>query len=88
MEKGLDVLEKCLKIAASIRKGNKVPPEDLEYLQNNDPAGYALAMAQRHVKKNPEEVESVLDEEDRNGGSTERTGGGESSAPEVSASAE
>lgn len=78
LKEGLDVLDKCLKIAASIRRGDKVPPEDLEYLQNNDPAGYVMALAQRHEKKNPEEVESVLDKE----GGEEQSGG---EAPAVSA---
>ena len=84
LKKALDVLDKCLKIAASVRKGDKVPLEDLEYLQDNDPAGFALALAMRKEKKNPEEVESVLDEEDRNG-AVQESGGGES--PQVSPSA-
>ncbi len=68
MGKKLKVMSKCQKIAASIMKGDRVPPEDLEYLMNNDPDGYKLAMAMRRHKKDPEDCESVLDEEDRNGG--------------------
>lgn len=75
LKEGLDVLEKCLKIASSVRKGDKVPPEDLEYLQDNDPAGYLMALAQRREKEHPEECESVLDEEDRDGGAAEASGG-------------
>ncbi|MDE6261503.1 MAG: hypothetical protein K2M42_11735 [Oscillospiraceae bacterium] len=87
LEKALDVQDKCLKIAASIMKGNRVPPEDLEYLMNNDPEGYKLAMALRRENPDPEDEKSVLDDEDKNGGRTDRAGdSGEShqvSAPEA-----
>lgn len=76
LEKGLDVLDKCQKIAASIMKGNRVPPEDLEYLMNNDPDGYKLAMAMRRENPDPEDEESVLTDEDKNG-SAQRSGGSE-----------
>ena len=67
LNKGLKVLNKCQKIAASIMKGNRVPPEDLEYLMNND----------------PEDEKSVLDDEDRNGGAREAGGGEGREAPSV-----
>ena len=69
MEKKLKVMNKCQKIAASIMRGNRVPPEDLAYLMNNDPEGYKLAMAMRRENPDPEDCESVLDEEDRAGAS-------------------
>ena len=88
LDKALKVLSKCQKIAASIMKGNRVPPEDLRYLMENDPEGYKLAMAMRRQNPDPEDEKSVLDEEDKNGGSTERSGdSGEApgvSAPEAS----
>ena len=74
MEKKLKVMNKCQKIAASIMRGGRVPPEDMAYLMNNDPEGYKLAMAMRRPKKDPERVESVLDEEDRRGDSNETVG--------------
>lgn len=83
MEKQLKAQEKCQKIAARIMRGDRVPPEDLEYLMNNDPEGYKLAMAMRRIKKDPEDCESVLDEEDRNGG-RESEGSPEAAAPEAS----
>lgn len=84
----LDVLEKCQKIAASIIKGNNVPPKDLQYLMNNDPDGYKLAMAMRRQNPDPEDEKSVLDDEDKNGGSVAESGdGGESAAPSVEAPA-
>lgn len=76
MEDELDILNKCQKIAASIMKGNRVPPEDLRYLMEHDQAGYKLAMAMRRHNPDPEDEESVLDDEDRNGAS-EGSGGGE-----------
>lgn len=65
MEKKLKVMNKCQKIAASIMRGDRVPPEDMAYLMNNDPEGYKLAMAMRRENPDPEDCESVLDEEDR-----------------------
>lgn len=88
LEKALDVQEKCLKIAASIMKGNRVPPEDLEYLMNNDPEGYKLAMAMRRENPDPEDEKSVLDDEDKNGSSADRadSGGETPSVSETEAS--
>ena len=83
MEKQLKAQEKCQKIAARIMRGDRVPPEDLEYLMNNDPEGYKRAMAMRRIKKDPEDCESVLDEEDRNGGA-ESEAAPEAAAPEAS----
>ncbi len=83
MEDELDILNKCNKIAASIMKGNRVPPEDLRYLMEHDQAGYKLAMAMRRHNPDPKDEESVLDEEDRNGQRNEASGGGE--APSVEA---
>lgn len=84
LSKGLKVLEACRKIAASIMKGDNVPPEDLKYLMENDPEGFKMAMAMRRPKEDPEDVESVLDDEDRNGGSTEGSGdSGEAPAVEA-----
>ena len=85
LSQGLKVLELCRKIAASIMKGDKVPPEDLKFLMENDPYGYRLAMALRRHKEDPEEVDSVLeDEENRNSGGEEASGG---DAPSVEAAA-
>lgn len=88
LEKAMKVLKKCQQIAASIMKGNRVPPEDLRYLMENDPEGYKLAMAMRRENPDPEDEESVLDEEDRNGGRVEGTdSGGEAPAPSAPAPA-
>ena len=84
LSQGLRVLELCQKIAASIMKGNHVPPEDLKFLMENDPAGYRLAMAMRRHNPNPEDEESVLTDEDKNGG--QKAGGGED-APSVQSAA-
>lgn len=78
MNKRLKAALKCQKIAARIMAGDKVPLEDRRYLENGDPEGYKLALAMRKPKKDPKEWESVLDEEDKNGG-TVQTGGSEAS---------
>ncbi len=92
MDKALKVLRICQKIAASIMKGDRVPPEDLKYLMDNDPEGYKMAMAMRRPKEDPEDVESALEEEEKRNmeGSTEAVAsGGESTpAPEVPSSGE
>lgn len=87
MEKKLKVMNKCQKIAASIMRGGRVPPEDMAYLMNNDPEGYKLAMAMRHPKEDPEDCKSVLDDEDRNGGSARTVEGSTETAPAASAGA-
>lgn len=86
MAEKLKVMRKCQKIAASVMRGDRVPPEDLAYLMNNDPEGYKLAMAMRRENPDPEDCESVLDEEDRRGNTQavsgeSCSGGGEPSAP-------
>ena len=89
LSNGLKVLELCEKIAASIMKGNKVPPEDLKFLMENDPAGYRLAMAMRRHNPDPEEEESVLPDEEKNGGRAEGAdGGGEAPSAEAAAPSE
>ena len=75
LTKSLKVMDKCRKIASRIMKGDKVPPEDERYLQENDMNGYKLALACRTPKEKPKEWKSVLDDEDRNGGgSSDSTG--------------
>jgi len=77
LSKGLKVIERCHKIAARIMRGDKVPPKDAQYLMENDPEGYKLAMAMRRPKKKPKEWESVLKDEEK----AEQTSGGEIPAP-------
>ena len=85
MSEQLDDQMKCLKIAMSIMKGKKVPPEDERYLMENDPNGYKLAMSMKSmVKEDKKECKSVLDDEDKNGssetGEAESASGGEGAA--------
>ena len=86
LSQGLKVLELCQKIAASIMKGDNVPPEDLKFLMENDPDGYRLAMALRRHKEDPEDVDSVLEDEEKRDSSADETGGGEAPSVEASAS--
>ena len=91
MEKALKAMDKCQKIFARVSAGDKVPPEDLRYLEKNDPEGYKLALALRTPKKHPKEWKSVLDDEDRaqpadESGESAETG--ESAQPEAVAAAD
>lgn len=71
LSKSLDVMEKCRKIASRIMKGDKVPPQDEQFLMEADPEGYKLALVCRAPKEKPKEWESVLEEEeDGSGGET------------------
>lgn len=87
MGEKLKVMHKCQKIAAAIMRGDRVPPEDLAYLMNNDPEGYKLAMAMRRQNPDPEDCESVLDEEDRAGKTQAASCGGQPPAGEAPAAA-
>ena len=70
----LDIQMKCMKIAANMMKGKKVPPEDERYLMEHDPEGYKLAISMRSMEKvDDEECESVLKDEDKNSGETAET---------------
>lgn len=82
MDKKLDILNKCQKIAAAIMRGDNVPPEDLAYLMEHDQEGFKMALAMRRPKEDPEECKSVLDDEDKNGA---QEAGGSGEAPSVSA---
>lgn len=83
LTKALKVMDKCRKIASRIIKGDKVPPQDERYLMENDPEGYKLTLACRQTKEHPKEWESVLDEEDQQGGgSAGETGFGAAEAVE------
>lgn len=64
LEKNLKMQQLCLKIASRIMKGDKVPPQDLEYLAQHDPNTFKMAMALRKPKKHPKEWKSVLEDED------------------------
>lgn len=75
----IKTMERCHKIAARIMRGDKVPPEDEQYLMQNDPEGYKLALAMRRPKKHPKEWESVLKDEEKR---ARETGG--DTAPEAS----
>lgn len=64
MKKQMKTLRQCAKIAASLREGDNVPPEDLRFLLRNNPRMYTLAMAMRKPKEDPEDCKSVLEKEE------------------------
>ena len=61
----MKTMERCHKIASRIMRGDKVPPQDEQYLMMNDPEGYKLALAMRKPKRKPKEWESVLKDEEK-----------------------
>ena len=85
LTRSLETMEKCRKIASRIMKGDKVPPQDEQFLMEADPDGYKLAIACRVPKERPKEWESVLEEEEENASSG--SGGETAEAPEPSGEA-
>lgn len=74
LSKSLKVMEQCRKIASRIMRGDKVPPQDEQFLMEADPDGYKLALACRVPKEKPKEWESALEDEEAESGSTESAG--------------
>lgn len=58
------VLMRCIKIAGRIISGDIVPSEDEQYLLENEPKMYQMAVAARTPKEDPEEWDSVLEDEE------------------------
>lgn len=96
-EEGWESFGKCLEIAGRIAAGDNVPQQDMQYLQEHNPDLFMKAMLLRRPKEDPEDYESVLeDEEDSQdsgensarvveSGTTVDMGGGEGSGAAVSA---
>lgn len=82
LTKSLKTMEKCRKIASRIMKGDKVPPQDEQYLMEADPEGYKLAIACRAPKEKPREWDSVL-EDGEDGGEPAETAASAGEAPEA-----
>ena len=61
-----DVISNCMKIAMRILNGDDVPSKDVQYLMENDPDLYEMAISMRKVNDDPKKYKSVLeDEEDK-----------------------
>lgn len=54
----------CMKIAARIRKGDKVPIKDLKYLLKKDPQLYQMAMINKKPNDNPKKWKQLSPDED------------------------
>ncbi len=54
----------CMKIAARIRKGDKVPVKDLRYLLKKDPQLYQMAMINKKPNDNPKKWKQLSPDED------------------------
>ena len=55
---------KCLLIAMRITRGDIVPLKDMKFLMDHEPDLYKQAIMLRQPKDDPEECDSVLEEED------------------------
>lgn len=87
----LRVMNRCMKIAANIMSGKRVPPKDLKYLMEHDSKMYQMAMAMRRPSKDDEKCDPVIrdeDEESSSGKTTAAEPDGIVSPPESSAGAE
>lgn len=73
-EESWDVYGKCLKIAMSIVSGDNVPQQDIQYLMEHNMDLYTQAMSMRIPKEDPEDCDSVLEEEEE-GGEEDATSG-------------
>ena len=70
LKEAMEVMKACAKIAANIRSGDKVPPEDLRYLIKHDPRLYMMAMASRERKGDPDKCDRVSEDEEQSGQKT------------------
>ncbi len=87
----LRVMNRCMKIAANIMSGKRVPLKDLKYLMEHDSKGYQMAMAMRPPNKDDKKCDPVIKDEDEkaSSGATTEAGAEETvSAPEDSGGAE
>lgn len=64
LDETMKVMKACSKIAANIRSGDRVPPEDIRYLIRHDPRLYMMAMAARELKEDPEKCKKVVNEDE------------------------
>lgn len=89
MNKALKTMKRCQEIARRIMRGDKVPPQDEQYLMENDEESYKLALALRKPKKHPKEWDSVLeDEKGEKGGETQTADHQEPAAADAPVSGE
>ena len=65
MQKTMEILKICNKIAARIRAGDHVPLKDLRYLMKHDVQAYQMAMVSRKPKEDPKEWESAIPNEEQ-----------------------
>lgn len=82
LKKSLDKMKKCARISRNIGKGHKVPLEDEQYLLENDPNAYMMALMLRMMAEDKDKVKSELDDEDlqREQSGAESAGGPEATA--------
>ncbi len=60
-----DVLIKCIKIAGRIIEGDNVPPRDHKLLMEHYPDMYSTAITVRRAKDDPENHDTLVEEEEK-----------------------
>lgn len=84
MGESFQVMSRCMKIAANIMSGKKVPAKDVQYLMEHDSKLFQMAMAMRRSPKD-EECDRVVKEEDEEAGASGADAGtGAAPAPAAS----
>ena len=68
MAESMKVMLRCQKIAMRIMMGDNVPPQDERYLAENDIELYTKAKQLRMQKVDPEDYDSLLDDDDDSDG--------------------
>ncbi|MBR3840206.1 MAG: hypothetical protein IKM20_03620 [Erysipelotrichales bacterium] len=64
MEESFEVIANCMKIAMRILNGDEVPAKDAQYLMENDPDLYEMAVSMRQENDDPKRYDSVLEDEE------------------------
>lgn len=85
-----EVMSRCMKIAANLLKGKRVPPRDLQYLMEHDAELYKLAISMRSLnrKKDDEESDPVITDEEEDASLKFEDGAGASGESVPTASAQ
>lgn len=90
MSEAMEVMKLCSRIAARIRKGDRVPQKDLRYLLQHDPNLYLMATIMQEANDDPKKWDSLIPEDEAEqaqaDGDVEAAASGPGSAPSVESS--
>ena len=81
----MEKLKLCAKIASRIRKGDKVPDQDMRYLIKHNAQLYMMAMASRQPNDNPKKWKSAVQGKEDDAASTTYNSAAERGSPSLQA---